>query len=275
MSILLTKGEAVGLPQAGKQVLGTDSTGTAFLLNSDGSRAPIGSSSPVDWRTQAENFIVALDATLTDTSFYDDLVSLSVQLERAAPVGTGQVAVLSTEDGGVLSVKSGATANSFRVLQPRDAANADTTLGPRPVSNARTKHWAIAVRVKIKATTATCVLDICSMTDGLTASGAFGVYGASGSIVNWAYNNGGTTQNSGVAFVLDTWYSIVLWNDGTNTRAYVGTTVANMVLVGVAQASSTIPSAAGFPSMNAQNGATAANAEFYADKWLVRTPLSP
>lgn len=238
-------------------------------------KTPLGGASGTDWFPGVEAFIFALDSNLTETPFRDDLVSLSVQLERGSAVGSGQVSVISTEPGGVLSAKSGATANSFRVLQPKDAANADTTLNPRPVTNIRTGRWADFRRVKVKAVTATCSLDVISMTDGATGAASFGVYSGAGNVIRWAINNGGTFQDTGVAFALDTWYIVGLWNDGTNTRAYVGTTLANLALVGTPQAAATVPSATGFPSANAQNGATAANAEFYMDKWIVRTPLAP
>lgn len=45
MAIQLIKGEPVGTPPVGSQWLATDSTGTPYLLNSDGSRSPVGGGS--------------------------------------------------------------------------------------------------------------------------------------------------------------------------------------------------------------------------------------
>jgi hypothetical protein len=59
MSVLLTKGEAVGLPEAGKQVLLVDSTGTPYLLNSDGTRSQVGAGAD-------PGAIVTLGANATD-----------------------------------------------------------------------------------------------------------------------------------------------------------------------------------------------------------------
>lgn len=65
MSILLTKGEAVGLPQAGKQVFGTDASGVPFLLNSDGSRTAIGGGGATPYSPSGGDDAAGLAALVT------------------------------------------------------------------------------------------------------------------------------------------------------------------------------------------------------------------
>ena len=102
------------------------------------------------------------------------------------------------------------------------------------------------------------------MTDGATGAARVGVY-ASVSQTNWAINTS-SPVDTGVAFAIGTWYNVVMWLDGTNLRAYVGTTWANIAQVGTAQAVTPLPSATGYLNFNAQNGATASNVEFEIDK---------
>lgn len=212
-------------------------------------------------------FIQGLDSTLVACPFSTSGWVLGLELELGGATGSGAVNQKTNLSNGQLQVQSGATANSFRVVRAKGGvATPATTFVP----NVRTTHFAVYTRVRVEATTATCTLQCCELADEATFDCVLGVLGAT-STTNFVLKVGAAAAiDTGKAFG-SSFHDLVLWNDGTNINAYVDPLTSSAAVAQVA--ASNAGAVGGHWFANAQNGATAANAEFTLDTAAVFTPI--
>lgn len=137
---------------------------------------------------------------------------------RAVVVSTGTVVQSTTERGGVLTLSTGATANSFAVMYPHGT----TTIY---IDNPQTAKWYI--RCRFKMTTAVDAAALIYMGFATAAGGAplldFGLLGnlSTGFISGSTTNNAGAVQasfTSTVAFDTTAYHIAEVWGDATTIR---------------------------------------------------------
>lgn len=217
------------------------------------------------WAAKVAAFVQSKVPTLTNSVFRSPCMGFSVEVERAAASGTGDVATLATENGGVWDVKSGATASSFRIVRNRDGAAAAGSQA-NLVSNIKTAKWAIGARVFIKTVLSTSTLDVLRMTDEATSEVTFGMLGAT-STSFWSIVVGSASAVSlGIAPIAG-WQTVVTIADGANVTAYD----VDNGQIGTPQSMSTAPTVVGHTLMFAANGTTASNTDFWVDDWAAWT----
>lgn len=218
------------------------------------------------WFTNVATFIQGLQPTLTVPTLTTDCVSLGAELDTSAATGTGTCINATDQLGGVIKTASGVVLGSFRYAKNRGGATSPV------VMNTRTSKYAVATLCKPVQIQATFALDLCGFTDEATFATAIECL-QTVSATNYVLHVGSHAgQDTGQAFVLGTYVTLVQIADGTNVRAYLGTAAgAGIVQIGTAQAQSTAPNAAGSWLFNAQNLGTAANVEAHCDAALVLT----
>jgi hypothetical protein len=121
VSILLTRGEAVALPQAGGLVLGTDARGVPFLLSADGSRTPVGSDA-----TQA----MAAQALDSDPYFLRRF-GLPEDFARMSQFNTLSPAAITCQqrDGGAVRLAASGNSRIYYCMTGTGSAGGDPTAG--------------------------------------------------------------------------------------------------------------------------------------------------
>lgn len=224
------------------------------------------STNVVEWFRNVSAFIQSQQSTLQVATLATECTQTGAELDVSAATGTGTCIPVTTLAGGVIRSASGATANSFRYLKNRGGATSPV------VSNTRTAKYAVATRVRIVATAATFAIDLCGFTDEATFATAIEAL-QTVSAVNYVLHVGSHAgQNTGVAFSVGTWVTLIMIADGTNIRAYLASAGGTgPTIIGVAQAQVTAPTAAGAFLINAQNLVTAANVSVDCDAALVLT----
>lgn len=266
MALKLTKGEPVGTPASGDQMLATDGTGAAYLLNSDGTRSLLGSSGAesdaLAWLATTADFIATKDATLVKIPFWTYGGLLGGAVERGAVSGSGSAYQVRITGSNSLKLRtsSGATGNSFQAFRNRvRAIAAAASTFDDLVANCRTTRFAVAVKCIVRAVNNTCQLNLCNMTDEATADFSLGVQGAT-SQVNFSLKIGAAAAiDTGVAIgtLGTTEHTLILVSDGTTGSAFIDYAVAAVA----SGPSNTAANAAGHVTSNAFNGATTTNVE--------------
>lgn len=278
MPVTFTKGEGVVTPKSGDQVLATDSTGAAFLLNSDGTRSTIGGGSSgqeatsLAWLATIAAFAAAKDATLVNVAYRNNLSDWST-MEISTATGTTARAQLVALASGLLALKvfSGAGASSFQqVSAPKTkAVSGGASVIDNPIANGRTTPFLMACRTIVDAVNVTDSSPILNATDQATADSFLGVVGAT-SQLNFSMKIGAAAAvDTGVAIgtLGTTEHDLVVWNDGTNYRGYVDlNTTASATTLSVNAAN-----AACHLTTYAFNQATASNVGHRLLQWALFT----
>lgn len=243
--------------------LGLGSVPTAGANDDDGSGGAVTLIAP--WFSNVAAFMQSQIATLLAPTLASECESTDIELELSSTAGTGAAGVLTTLPGGIVFSRSGATANSFRIIRNRGGATAPV------ISNIRTQKWALATRVKIVQTQANFDMQLCSISDLAT----FGTYlGAISSVsgVNYVIKIGSAAGVATSEPLTTDWNTLILIADGALVRAYLADADGSgAVQIGTAQAQTTAPNAAGAWVFFHQNLASAANVEAYCDAVLVMT----
>lgn len=278
MSLLLVKGEPVGTPPSGSQQFAVDSTGTAYLLNSDGSRSTLGGSSSgqesasLAWLATIAAFAIAKDPTLVNVAYRNNLSDWST-MELGTATGTTGRAQLIQLPTGLMALKifSGTGATSFQQVRgPKvKAVSAGVGAMDNPIANGRTTPFLVACKTVVDAVNATASMPILNVTDEATADSFLGVVGAT-SQVNFCQKIGAAAAvDTGIPFgtLGTTEHDLIHWNDGTNYRAYIDmatTAVATTLSANAANGACRM-------SSYALNNATATNVGHRLTQWAIFT----
>jgi hypothetical protein len=238
---------AGGTVSVSSPLSGDGSSGSPLTL--DGYPPP-----DVLWRTRAASRVAVIDSTL-EQCWSSDFENITSDLVLGTAAGTGTADLESTTNGGSIIFTTGATNNSSRVANARDATV--TSPAVRYVSNSRTQKWLLYSRAQIVAAptlSGQVVLPGGAMQDG-TNDSYIGVIAAT-STVNWVMKVGAGVTDLGAAFDLNV-HDFALYNDGTDVHAYIDWTAT-----GATAAAAGIAAAAGYQRWFAFNATTGANVSF-------------
>lgn len=189
------------------------------------------------------------------------------QFYRAAGLaGTGAVNVSITDKGGVVSVTSGATANSTVSMFPHGATNIW-------IDNPATSRWYVSAKVKWTTTTDNqAVMSLLLSTAGagfpVVRFGMSGPTSTTNLTVSFT-NNAGTNQyaaTTSVTYDTTAWHLLETWNDGVNIAfAYDGSVVGS-------NANTNMGTSPVVAQIYCQNGTTAATRTILCDYIWCSTP---
>lgn len=238
--------------------------GTAQASVNGGAYAGIGGSGgAAPWFSNLANFARTIDATLLAVPLASECSSLSLELMTAAAAGSGVAAPITTKSGGVISVKSGVTANSFPLLQSRNG------ITEAYIHNMRTAHYACATLTKIIATAATFELRQCCLTDNATNVYIGGIQATSG--VNYVAQVNAVKVDTGIALDVAAQRTLLMVADGTNVRFYIGDANGNNMVLAATIAQVNASTSPAMYQAVAYNIGTPANVEFEVDSIIVLT----
>lgn len=222
-----------------------------------------GSLSP--WFSNVASFVQGLQGTLLAVTLASECTSASVELEAQAATGTGTAAASTTVPGGVMSLTSGATASSFRILRNKNGKTEPV------IANMQTSKYAVATRAKILTTNATSMLYCCGLSDETTADLFLGQK-TTVSGTNYVMVVNTTPLDTGVAFDTSANHTLLIIADGTNIQAYIGAADGSgLTAAGATVAQSNATSAPCAIRIAAFNQGTASNCAFNVDSILVLT----
>lgn len=261
MAILLTKGEAVGLPETGKQVLLTDASGAAYLLNSDGSRTPVGGAPTSDpFLASVLTDAALVDSTIRTVYLRSYCQSINLDLAVAAAGGSSPFADVSTSyDGGVIRLSTNVTSGAACRIRNRDFGAGNPA---KPLKNARTSKFVGSCYFKIVAAAASSTISIMNFSDEATADCGVQVQNNG---ANYLLVVGGASVDLGVAKDTTTFHRLTVVGDGTTVRV-----VLDGVLLSPSTPQNTAANAAAWLSLVASNS-SAANTEIVYDDIVVLT----
>lgn len=210
------------------------------------------SGATTNWFAAKDAVVYALDSTLTTRAFFSDL-QLAGDVTLGTSGGTGVNALLQSQTGGIVQTKTGTTSGT-------NCTGYNSTTNPTFVSNARTQHWAIAMRAKIIAAplAGTAFMRILDITDATTTDSFLGILPGT-SATNYS-TSATAAHDTGVPFDTTAYHDFLTWGDATNMRFYVDGVLVDTVAQ--VQAANGV----GRFSWYIQNGNQSANVELNIDK---------
>lgn len=207
----------------------------------------------VDWLTDVSAFVIGLDPTLTKIPFVSPCETYA-ELDPDSFVNSGRALCKLSTDRTYIGLESGATGSSSGRFRNRSIARAGAaSVAHNLIANGQTSHWAAAAKFIIRSVNATGTAWIINITDETTANAYVGVNGAT-STAN--YTLAGT--DSGDPIDLGGEHTLVMWQNGTNVRAYLDLTASPIATVSFNVA----PNAASRFTSVVGNGATASDVAF-------------
>lgn len=209
------------------------------------------------WGIQVLAGVLGVVPTLTDVVMSSECGLIKPQWDTALVSSTGTI----TNAPSALLFQSGATAGGSIAAVPATSE--------KPITNMQTQKYAIACRVTKIANVAASDHRIANVADNATGNVAVGITGAT-SLTNYVLKSGalGSIDTGFAQGAPGTYDTLVLVNDGTTFRSYIGLNGAAPVASVTMPAATAIGTAAGFPSPFVTNGATAANSGFKMDKFM-------
>ncbi len=214
-----------------------------------------------DWFGRYLAFLNRTDSVIDSIPFQDELATKTLASTVGTIVSTGAVNVLTSETGGVLQIKTGATSVAVAIL--------NNSNGNALVANDTTTHWAIVSRVKVATTPdANTFFQLAALTGGTANVGAMidGVRSTTHILLEAAAGST-TVVDTGVSFD-SAYHDVGVYFNGTALQliydgALVGPTMTTLTNFNNGPASA---------RMVAEITAGSTNQEIHLDKWAVFTP---
>lgn len=240
--------------------------GALYFSNDGGatwSAIGTGGGGAAPWFTNLANFARTVDPLLVAVPFVTECNSLTQECAVNSVAGSGSVLVGLLKSAGYFIIKTGASANSFQLVNSKDA------FGSTYIANVRTSHWAVATLFQIIQTQVTGDFRLTGLADNANIL-CFG-FNPAIHATNYSTTIGGTTAASTIPIDLVAQHSGLMVNDGTNIKSYVGASDGTGLVLATTIPSINAPTTSAIWSATVNNLATAANCEFHLDAAMVLT----